>query len=299
MICDSHIHFLPKELAQHTKFYQGIWQDEESLDIYLKKIDMGHLVYVPSCAYERLTEDEIENIYNNYSLKLKDRFRDKLLISAYLNPDTSGESLERKIRCLKQAGFSSLSLASSYKGRFTIEWFKDVFGFAEKESLVVFIHPQIINPVGFERVKDPLLMPVLEYSFEQSMCLGLLMVENLLDFKKLKIIFSSLGGVVSFLQDRFDSIYFMLRKRNLVKDLSSSPTDILKRVWVDSAGVKSVSVIKLALDFFGRNKVLFASDYPANSSIEKTLESLSVLDFQEQSSILERNFQEVFNANIS
>ena len=91
----------------------------------------------------------------------------------------------------------------------------------------------------------------------------------------------------------------MLRKRNLVKDLSSSPTDILKRVWVDSAGVKSVSVIKLALDFFGRNKVLFASDYPANSSIEKTLESLSVLDFQEQSSILERNFQEVFNANIS
>ena len=37
---------------------------------------------------------------------------------------------------------------------------------AEEKNIPIFVHSQIVNPIGFERVKDPLLTPVVEYVFD-------------------------------------------------------------------------------------------------------------------------------------
>ena len=38
-----------------------------------------------------------------------------------------------------------------------------------------------MNPIGIERVHDPLLSPVLEYVFDVSMCIGKMMMSGVFD----------------------------------------------------------------------------------------------------------------------
>ena len=92
-----------------------------------------------------------------------------------------------------------------------------------------------------------------------------MMHDVLSDFNGLKIVVSSLAGVVAFLKDRFDSVYLMLRERGMVKELPDLPSKILSKIWVDTSSVSSRQILDIAVDFFGPDKILFASDYPAGS----------------------------------
>jgi predicted TIM-barrel fold metal-dependent hydrolase len=158
--------------------------------------------------------------------------------------------------------------------------------------MLIFVHPQTINPIGFERVKDPLLMPVLEYSFDISMFLGMLMMHGLLGKYKVRFIFSSLAGVIPFLKDRFDRVYAMLRKRDLVKDLGASPSDLLKDVYVDTSG-SSLKNIELAIDLFGEDKILWGSDYPVNVNVKENIEMFRALNADLRSKIVYQNLSDL------
>jgi predicted TIM-barrel fold metal-dependent hydrolase len=198
-----------------------------------------------------------------------------------------------QLKNLKEAGFKGISIASSQDGKFILDKLQPLFEAAEKNKLAIFVHPQTINPIGFERVKDPLLMPVLEYSFDNSMFLGLLMMEGILEKFDINFIFSSLGGVLPFLKDRFDRVYLMLRNRQLVKDLGKLPSQILNKVYVDTSGA-SLQNIKLAIELFGEDKILWGSDYPVNVDITTNLSMLAQLGSEIKSKITFKNFTKLF-----
>ncbi|MBN3041111.1 MAG: amidohydrolase family protein, partial [Candidatus Omnitrophica bacterium] len=145
----------------------------------------------------------------------------------------------------------------------------------------------------FERIKDPLLMPVLEYSFDASMFMGLLMMEGIIEKYKVKFIFSSLGGITPFLKDRFDRVYQMLRKRQIVKDLGKLPTEILKKIYVDTSGA-SLGNIRLALELFTEDKLLWGSDYPVCAGIADNLKMLDALGEKTKEKIISSNFKSIF-----
>ncbi|MCM8819553.1 MAG: amidohydrolase, partial [Candidatus Omnitrophica bacterium] len=107
-------------------------------------------------------------------------------------------------------------------------------------------------------------------------------------------IFSSLGGVVPFLKDRFDRVYTMLRSRNMVKDLGKLPSQILNKVYVDTSGA-SLNNIRLAIELFGEDKILWGSDYPVNSDIEKNLKMLDNLGVKLKEKITYKNFATLFS----
>ncbi|MBN2119837.1 MAG: amidohydrolase family protein [Candidatus Omnitrophica bacterium] len=289
MLCDSHIHFIPKELSVHTSFYKGAWTDSKALCGFLDKysIEKALLVYPSTDAHLKLkSRKEACSIYNKAASGLM--LKDKRIVAAGIIDVTDIDAICPQLEELKEKGLKGLSIASSYEGRFIIENIKVVFKQAYKHNLFVFVHPQTLNPIGFERVKDPLLMPVLEYSFDISMLLGLLMMEGLLKDCKAKIIFSSLGGVTAFLKDRFDRVYMMLRKRDLVKDLSQLPSQLLKNVYVDTSG-SSLENIQLAMDLFGEDKILWGSDYPVNINVEENLKLFDKLKEEERKKIIYEN----------
>jgi predicted TIM-barrel fold metal-dependent hydrolase len=143
-------------------------------------------------------------------------------------------------------------------------------------------------------VADPLLMPVLEYSFDLSMFMSLLMTEEVLQRFRVDFIFSSLGGVIPFLKSRFDRVYKMLRTRQIVKDLGDNPSKILKQVYVDTSG-SEIENIKIALDFFSSDRLLWGSDYPVNSPVAKNLEELNDLGTEVKDKITTKNFSNLFN----
>jgi len=277
MLCDSHIHFIPRELSAHTAFYKGVWTDKDRLYEFLEKYNIGKalLVYPSTDAQIKLGgEARVCELYNDEIAKVLEE-NQKIIAAGLINVNNL-DNISSAVGELKSRGFKAINLASSYDGEFIVDKLFPLFEAAQNYNLPIFIHPQTINPIGFERIKDPLLMPVLEYSFDISMCLGLLMTEGVFDKFSVKFIFSSLGGVAPFLKDRFDRVYMMLRGRQIVGDLGKAPSEILKNVYVDTSG-SSLKNVQLALDLFGEDKILWGSDYPVNANIEDSLKALDEL----------------------
>lgn len=292
MLCDSHLHFIPQEIAEYTSFYRGVWTDKKKLFEFLdvNKIDQALLVYPATDAHLKLGWAKLCEAYNNNLEILIEE--DQRIVGCGIVDLDGNASLQ--VKHLKEEGFRGISIASSQDGKFSLDKLLPLFEAAAKYNLAIFVHPQTINPIGFERVKDPLLMPVLEYSFDNSMFMGLLMMEGILEKFNIKFIFSSLGGVAPFLKDRFDRVYTMLRKREMVKDLGKLPSQILSKVYVDTSGA-SLQNVKLAIELFGEDKILWGSDYPVNAGVEENLRMLDGLASDIKVKIISENFVKLFN----
>jgi predicted TIM-barrel fold metal-dependent hydrolase len=290
-LCDAHIHFIPEELSVHTTFYKGIWTDKASLFDFLDtyNIEKALLVYPSTDAHLQLESySKVCKIYNSAAEKLMNE-NPKIVASGIIDL-SHANTIFSQVEKLRERGFKAISLASSYEGTFIMEKIKILLLASQEHDMLIFVHPQTINPIGFKRVKDPLLMPVLEYSFDISMFLGLLMMQGLLEEYNVKFIFSSLAGVVPFLKDRFDRVYTMLRKRNLVQDLGKAPSEILKNVYVDTSG-SSLKNIELAMDMFGVDKILWGSDYPVNVNIKENIKMFESLEENVRQKIVYKNLK--------
>ncbi|MFC1514818.1 amidohydrolase family protein, partial [Candidatus Omnitrophota bacterium] len=279
-----------EELSVHTSFYKGIWTDKTALFEHLDShsIEKALLVYPSTDAHLQLeSHKEVCRIYNAAAAKMMQEY--SAIAAAGIIDLSRADTIFTQVEELKKRGFRAISLASSYAGTFIIEKVKTLLVSAEEHDLLIFVHPQTINPIGFSRVKDPLLAPVLEYSFDISMFLGLLMMEGLIEKHGVTFIFSSLGGVVPFLKDRFDRVYAMLRKRQLVKDLGAPPSQILKNVYVDTSG-SSLKNVELAIDLFGEDKIVWGSDYPVNMDVKENLQMFDSLAPDLREKIIHKNF---------
>lgn len=297
-ICDAHCHWIPPKVAENTTFFKAGWSDIELLLLTLDNlsIERAVLLYPTSDAHLKLGGwSNLCTIYNE-QIAQKIKERPDRLIGAGILPVDSPKDILRELKKIRELGLSCLSLASSYEGRYLAEEsFLPVLQEAEKGNVPIFVHSQIINPIGFERIKDPLLMPVVEYVFDITMCAGRLMMSGRLSqFKNLKIIFAHFAGVLPFLGDRFDSTYSMLRSREIVKDLGSLPSAILKNIFVDTSGAGSTSMLNMALEFFGPDRILWGSDFPAKRDLSKSIAVVDGLDAEVKEKILSRNLLGLF-----
>ncbi|MFH1504926.1 MAG: amidohydrolase family protein [Candidatus Omnitrophota bacterium] len=294
MLCDAHIHYIPQELSVYTAFYKGVWADKNKLYEFLDehKIAKALLVYPSTGAQSKLGSFAAVCRMYNIALEKVLKENSKIVAAALVDIDNL-YGVAAQVKEFKEKGFKAVSIASSYHGKFIVNKLIPLFEAAQDNNFPIFVHPQVINPIGFGRVDDPLLMPVLEYSFDISMFLGLLMMEGILEKFKVKFIFSSLGGVAPFLKDRFDRVYMMLRRRELVKDLGKPPSQILKNVYVDTSG-SPLKNIELALDLFGEDKILWGSDYPVNGLVGENLKMLDGLGKDIKEKIIGKNFLNLF-----
>jgi predicted TIM-barrel fold metal-dependent hydrolase len=143
-------------------------------------------------------------------------------------------------------------------------------------------------------VSDPLLSPVLEYVFDVSMCIGKMMMSGIfLKYPEVNFIFAHYGGVLPIVKERFDSTYSMLRKRNIVKDLSKLPSEFFSNLYFDTSGSKSKASLLAALELTDTHHILWGSDFPANQNLKDSLGVISstVLSAQERKSLCGLNFR--------
>jgi predicted TIM-barrel fold metal-dependent hydrolase len=277
---------MPPEVAKHTAFYHTGWSD---INLLIKTLDdsgieKAMLLYPSSDAHLRLGGwTKVCDLYNKGIARKVEEHPDRLLGAGILPLDRP-HTMIREIDKIKSLGLSGLSLASSYEGLYLDDdSFVPVWEKAEKEGLPVFVHSQIVNPIGFDRVKDPLLMPVVEYLFDLTMCAGTMMMSGVFNHGNgLKVVFAHFAGVLPFLADRFDSTYAMLRSRGMVKDLGSLPSEILQNIFVDVSGVKSISLLNMAVEFFGSRRIVWGSDFPAHKKPLESINALESLDIQRE-----------------
>jgi len=286
MIIDSHSHWLPIEIITHAHFFHKGWNNiEEQVKMMQRQgIDKAVISYPSSDAHLKLGGlKEVARIYNDNVGQIIKRYPDKFIGAAILPISNTEEMLEELKRAL-DLGLAAVSLASSYNGMYLDDdSFLPLFTVARERSLPIFVHSQIVKPIGTERVEDPLLTPVIEYVFDTTMCIGkMLMSDVLREFNEVKFIFAHFGGAIPFLAHRFDATYEMLRGMDFVRDLEGKPTEFLKNIYVDSGGDKIKTNFMLSIEFFGAKHVLWGSDWPAKQDISGAIAAVNDLGISQE-----------------
>jgi len=287
MIIDSHSHWLPEEIITNAHFFSKAWGDIEAQIKMMAEvgIDKAVLSYPTSDAHLKLGSfSYVSRIYNDNVAKIIKRYPEKFIGAAVLPVDNSQDMTEELKRTTQELGFKAISLASSYNAVYLDDKrFMPIYGIAQQNKIPIFVHSQIVNPIGYERVQDPLLTPVAEYVFDTTICIGkLLMADVLRDYPNLKFIFAYFGGVITHLEHRFDATYQMLRGINFVKDLEGKPTDFLKNIYVDTSGdIKKTNFLS-ALELLGPKHILWGSDWPAKNDIAAGINAVKNLDISAQ-----------------
>ncbi|MBA7646097.1 hypothetical protein ES703_53858 [subsurface metagenome] len=300
MMFDAHAHWLPREIIDNAHFFSDAWGDiERQLTIMDKfHIEKALILYPTSDAYKQMGGLlEVARIYNNSIAEVVKKYPQRFIGAAILPVDEPREMVKEFERATEELGFKAISLATSFEGVYLDDdRFHPLYERAEASNTPLFVHPQTINPIGYERVKDPLLTPVIEFVFDTTICIGKLMTTGILRrFSNLKFVFAHFGGVMPFIKERFDTIYKMLRGRNIVKDLSALPSEYLKQIYVDTSGATSRSTLMSTLEMVGAEHTLWGSDYPGNPDISASIDAIEELDIpaEEKKKILGTNTEQI------
>ncbi len=300
MIIDSHSHWLPEEIIKNAHFFSPAWGNiEANLKMMAGAgIQRAVLSYPTSDAHLKLGSFElVTRIYNENIAKILKRYPDNFIGAAILTIGNPQSMLSGLSQALEEYGFRAISLASSYQGIYLDDpIFFPVYDEAQSKGIPIFVHAQIVNPIGFERVQDPLLTPVVEYVFDTTICIGKLLMSDILkDYPNLKFIFPHFGGAIPFLANRFDDTYAMLRGINFVKDLKNNPTAYLKNIYVDTSGDKVRSNFLAALELFGPDHLLWGSDWPAKKDVAGSMQVIKDLEIsqEDKAGILGGNLEKI------
>lgn len=302
MIIDAHSHWLPEEIIANAHFFSKAWGDIETQVKAMDAagVDQSVLSYPTSDAQAKLgTLKDVARLYNDRVAAVVGAYPERFIGAAALPVDDAAAMMDEFKRATEALGFKALSLATSTNSVFLDDArYMPLYEEAQKRGIPIFVHPQIIKPIGSSQVEDPLLTPVIEYVFETTMCVGKLLMGGVLErFKDLTFIFSYFGGVTPFIAHRYDATYAMLRGINFVKDLKDMPTAYLKRIYVDTSGDRTPANYISSLELFGPGHILWGSDYPAKKDMAgaiKFLDSLS-LSGPEKQGILGGNLQKILS----
>jgi predicted TIM-barrel fold metal-dependent hydrolase len=293
---DAHSHYMPPEVAQNTAFFKQFWSDaDRQLQLMDEhNIQQALLVYPTSDAHLNMGGwSKLCEVYNQGIADLIKKYPGRF-IGAGIIPVDKPDQIRLELNRIKDLGLKVISLASSYEGKYlNEEMFFEVYEFAQTHKMPIHVHPQIINPIGEERVKDPLLTPVLEYVLDVTMCIGIMMTSGVfLKYSNVNFIFAHFGGVLPIVKERFDSTYTMLRKRNLVNDLGKNPSEYFKNLYFDMSGTRSKAALQGALEVTDMSHILWGSDYPANANFKDSLGIIShtILSAADRNCILGENF---------
>jgi predicted TIM-barrel fold metal-dependent hydrolase len=279
-IIDAHSHWLPQEIISNAHFFHKGWGDIESQLKMMDEagIDQAVLSYPTSDAHLKLGGKETARIFNNNVGAILKRYPKRFIGAAILPIDDQRAMLDEVKRATEELGFKTLSLATSYDGVYLDDTrFLPLYDLIQKNNIPVFVHSQIISPIGVERVKDPLLTPVIEYIFDTAICVGKLLMAGILKDTKIKFIFGYFGGALPFLEHRFDATYQMLRGMNFVKDLGGMPSQFLKKIYADTGGDINRKNIDIAVSFFGPGQIVWGSDWPAKKDIAGSIKAVQNL----------------------
>jgi len=299
---DAHTHWLPTEIIEHAHFYSPAWGDIRNQLAAMDRAEVSRslIVYPTNDAHTKMGGlAAVARIYNDRLAEVVAKYPDRLVGAAILPVDDGEALMAEWRRATGELGFRAVSLGTSLNGVYLDDdIYKLLYREAMAQGVTLFIHPQTINPIGYERVAHPLLTPVIEFVFDTTICIGKLITSGILhDYPHLKFVFAHFGGVMPFIKERFDSVYKMLRGREIVPDLGAIPGEYLRRLYVDTSGVTSTHALMCTVEMVGASHVLWGSDYPGNADIPASMRAIEELDLspEDKAAILGENFVSLLN----
>jgi len=202
---------------------------------------------------------ELARLCNDEAHKLSVEHSDKFIPMATLPMQDIDLAIEEMVRVVDKLGFRSVEIGASINEKELDH--PDLFPFwesAERLGVLVFIHPH--RPPGRERMNDYHLFNMIGFLTETTLVASRLIFSGVIDrFPRLKICLAHAGGMLLWIQGRFDHGFHAL---DVCKEnIDTLPSEYLKSFYYDSV-THSPNALRFVMDSVGHNQILLGSDYP-------------------------------------
>lgn len=193
---------------------------------------------------------------------------------AAVAPHEPREAVRELERIARAPGIKGWIVNSHTHGEYLDEdRFVPLFEAAEALGLPLYLHPRepssgMIAPY----LKHGLYFAGWGFAAEAGLHAMRLIMSGLFHrFPRLRIVLGHMGESIPFWLQRIDNRYELQVKLGEVRELPHMPSEIFRNHFViTTSGVCSEPALRLAIDVLGAERVLFAVDYPYESTSEAT-----------------------------
>jgi uncharacterized protein len=304
--------------SQYAKYYKAN-PGLSDLDIRFRTLDqfpdVRQLLTIAGPNIESITEPrdtvELARIANDGLAELVARYPDRFIGAAATLPmnDVDAALLETE-RAIEQLGFRGVEIFTDICGKpLDRPEFFPLYEKMQEYDLPILLHPRRTNTTAdyVEEEKSKFLVYTnFGWPFETSKAMARLAFGGVFEhFPRLKVLTHHAGGMVPFFAKRVELSWdFNEKLMGYQRDgqvLSHPPIDYYKRFYCDTAIQGNTRALMCALDFFGVDQMLFATDSPYDDEFGvrvyretiPAVEAMAISDVDKQK-IFEGNARRIF-----
>jgi aminocarboxymuconate-semialdehyde decarboxylase len=202
---------------------------------------------------------EAARVLNDEKARAQQRHPDQFVGLATLPLQDPERALEELERSVSELGLGGVCLPSNIQGSpITGPALMPLYERIEELGVPLFLHPTA--SIARERLPDYGLDYVIGYMLDTSVAaLNLVFSGTVQRCPDLKIVHPHLGAVLPYLAGRIDFEYKTPWAGN--EELPEPPSEYLRRFWTDSVS-ETPDSLRMALGFYGEDRVLFGTDFP-------------------------------------
>ena len=218
---------------------------------------------------------EVARIANDEMAEIVARYPDRFpAFVASLPMNNPGASVEEAQRAVRQLGARGVQIYTNVAGRpLDAAEFQPIF-----DAMAALDMPVLLHPARGANFPDYPSEPKSRYEiwwtlgwpYETSAAMAHLVFTGLFDrLPGIKIITHHMGGIVPYVAGRVGHGWDQLGTRtsdedyvSLLKSMKKRPLDYFHLFYGDTALFGNLAATRCGLDFFGADRVLFASDFP-------------------------------------
>jgi aminocarboxymuconate-semialdehyde decarboxylase len=210
------------------------------------------------------------------------------------NPDAS---LEEMRRAIDQLGAKGVMIYTNVAGKpLDAPEFQPLFDEAARRGVPIWLHPARGASMTDYRSEETSAFEIwwaLGWPYETSAAMARLVFSGVFDrHPDLTIITHHLGGLVPYLEGRVGYGWDQLGARTstidystLLRSMKGRPVDYFRRFHADTAMFGARAATRCGIEFFGVDRVLFASDMPFDPTpglyMRETIRVIDSLDLDE------------------
>jgi uncharacterized protein len=227
--------------------------------------------------------------------KYPDRFPGFIGTAPMTNPD---HLVEECRRACEELGAVGMQIFTNVSGKpLDLEEYEPFFEYMASAGKPVWLHPargEAFADYQSEERSEYEIWWTFGWPYETSAAMARLVFSRMFDkYPGLKVITHHAGGMVPFFEGRVGPGWDQMGKRTTDRDLAAvrkalkrPHLDYFREFYADTASFGSRKAIEHAIDFFGEDRVLFASDAPFDPEggpmyIRETIRILDELDISD------------------
>lgn len=306
-----------KDLGKRVRGIPALWDIDVRLKVVDQFSDYTQVLSLGMPMVDRLwgpeQSPEMAKLANDGLAEVVARYPDRFVGYTAVVPMNAPEAAVREAERALKNGANGIQLGTNVNGRpIDGKEFWPLYETIAKSGRPILLHParqrEMPDYLGEEKSKYE-ICSVLGWPFETGVTLSRFVFSKIMDtYPDLKIVSHHLGGVIPYLEGRVAHSFDQMGARTsdedyeaLRKSLKKRPFDYFKEFYADTAIEGARAPMICGLDFFGPDRVLFASDCPFDKEkgpgyIRSTIAVLESIEMpaQMREKISHKNAQRLF-----